>query len=57
MQVHPGVGLQPGLDHGVLVGAVVVADQVDLEALGHGLVDLGLGIKVDDRRRADRCRR
>jgi hypothetical protein len=41
VQVDPGVGGQPGLDDRVLVGAVVVADQVDLQVLGDLGVDLG----------------
>ena len=39
--MEPGMLVQPGLDGGVLMGAVVVADHVDIEALGHVLVDLG----------------
>jgi hypothetical protein len=41
MHVEPGVLVQPGFHVGVLVGAVVVADHVDVQALGHVLVDLG----------------
>ena len=39
VQVEPRVLGQPGLDVGVLVGGVVVQDQVDLQALGDLAVD------------------
>lgn len=38
MQVYPGVAGQPGVDLGVLVGGVVVADYVQLHP-GIGLGD------------------
>ena len=40
MHVEAGLLRQPGLDLGVLVGAVVIDDQVQLQILGHLLVDL-----------------
>ncbi len=40
MHVEAGPLRQPGPDLGVLVGAVVVDDQVDIEVLGDGLLDL-----------------
>jgi hypothetical protein len=40
VQAEPGVAGEPGLDDGGLVGGQVVADQVDAQAGGHGLVDL-----------------
>ena len=39
MQVEPGVFVQPLADVVVLVGGVVVQDQVDLQVLGHLAVD------------------
>lgn len=39
MQVKPLVPLQPSLDLGVLVGAVVVQDQMDLQTRGHLTID------------------
>ncbi len=39
MHVEAGSLRQPGLDLGVLVGAVVVDDQVQIHIFGHLLVD------------------
>ena len=39
MQVESGVLGQPGIDVGVLVGRVVIEDQMDLKALGNLAVD------------------
>ena len=39
VDVEPGVAGQPGVDLGGLVGGVVVADEVDVELGGDGLVD------------------
>ena len=41
VHVEAGMAGQPRLDRGGLVGAVVVADQVDVQVGGHGLVDRG----------------
>ena len=40
VHVEPGVLAQPGLDRRVFVGGVVVADDVHVQALGDGFVDL-----------------
>src|SRR5580658_459345 len=41
MQVEPGVGGQPAVDRGGLVGGDVVEDDVDVQAGGDGFVDGG----------------
>ena len=38
--MESGVALEPGADGGGLVGAAIVADQVDLEVFGYFAVDL-----------------
>ena len=39
MEVEPGVAVEPPPHAVVLVGAVVVQDDVDVESLGHVVVD------------------
>lgn len=39
--MESGTSGKPGSDGGVLVGAVVVANDMDIQVLGHGVIDLG----------------
>src|SRR5512132_993910 len=54
VQVEPGMPPKPGRDHRGLVGAVVVTDHMNIQPLGHRLVDRGQN-RLNSTARCRRC--